>query len=95
MASKQMLNLRARIGGTIGQIKNGMDTLDVLKVASNVFVTAARPSKALEAMVNLGGADIHHADHPADIQLIKDRLKAFLNGPLGPGYPANREHGGV
>ena len=90
MLSNEMLNLRSRLGGTAGTIRNGMDRLDVVKVAENVYVTAARPTKALEAMVNLGGADIHLADHPADLQLIKDRLKAFIGGPFGPGFPAKQ-----
>lgn len=72
-----LLNLRARLGGTIGQIKSGMETLDAVKVRDNVYVTAKKPSVSLRAMVNLGRSDIHTIDHPADIQLLADRLEAL------------------
>lgn len=73
----QLLNLRARIGGTIGQIKSGMETLDAVKVRDNIYVTARKPSASLRAMVNLGRADIHTVDHPADIELLKQRLEVL------------------
>lgn len=73
----QLLNLRARIGGTIGQIKSGMETLDAVKVRDNVYVTARKPSASLRAMVNLGRADIHAVDHPADIELLRQRLEVL------------------
>ena len=72
-----LLNLRARMGGTIGQIKSGMETLDAVQVRENVFVTAKKPSHSLRAMVNLGRADIHTIDHPADLQLLVSRLEAL------------------
>lgn len=77
IVSNDLLNLRARIGGTIGQIKSGMEQLDAVKVRDNVYVTARKPSASLRAMVNLSRADIHTVDHPADIQLLKDRLEAL------------------
>ena len=80
MVDKDLLNLRARIGGTIGQIRSGLDSLDVVKVADNVFVSARDPSKSLQALVNLDRKDIHVADHPAEIQLIKDRLRVLRGG---------------
>ena len=71
-----LLKIQARIGGTIGQIKSGMEQQDALMVRDNVFVTAKRPSHSLRAMVNLGRADIHTINHPADLQLLVDRLEA-------------------
>lgn len=72
-----LLKIQARIGGTIGQIKSGMDQSDALKVRDNVYVTAKKPARALTAMVNLGRADIHTVDHPADLQLLVARLEAL------------------
>lgn len=72
-----LLNLRARLGGTIGQIKSGMETLDAVKIRDNVYVTAKKPSASLRAMVNLGRADIHTIDHPADLQLLAARLEVL------------------
>jgi hypothetical protein len=72
-----LLKIQARIGGTIGQIKSGMDQADALKVRDNVYVTAKKPSHSLRAMVNLSRADIHTIDHPADLQLLADRLEAL------------------
>ncbi len=77
MIDKNLLNLRSRLGGTIGQIKSGMETLDAVKVRDNVYVTARKPSASLRAMVNLGRADIHQIDHPADIQLMIARLETL------------------
>ena len=89
MASKDLLTLRARLGGSIGRLVSGMDTVDALQVAANVYVTAKEPAKALQAMVNLSGSDIHTPDHAADIQLLADRLKAFTGIPLGPLVPGS------
>ena len=75
--NQSLLNLRARIGGTIGQIKSGMETIDAVKVRDNVYVTAKNPSRSLRAIVNLGRADIHTVDHPADIQLLVQRLEVL------------------
>ncbi len=72
-----LLKIQARIGGTIGQIKSGMEQADALKVRDNVYVTAKKPSASLRAMVNLGRSDIHTIDHPADLQLLADRLEAL------------------
>jgi hypothetical protein len=74
---RELLNLQSRIGGSIGQVISGMDKADVLKVRDNVYVTAKKPSASLKAMINLGRADIHTIDHPADILLLKARLEAL------------------
>ena len=56
-----------------------MDQSDALKIRENIYVTAKRPARALVAMVNLARADIHTIDHPADLQLLVDRLE-ILDG---------------
>ncbi len=75
LVSKDLLNLRSRLGGTIGQIKCGLDTQDVVKVNEHVYVSARKPAAALAAMVAMGRADIHTIDHPATLQLIADRMR--------------------
>jgi len=90
MADKEMLNLQSRLGGAIGELVAGMDKAPAVKVAPNVFVTAKSPAKALQALVNLSGSDIHTVDHPADVQLLVDRLKAFTGGPVSSMYPGSQ-----
>ncbi len=88
---KDLLSLRSRLGGIIGQIRCGMETLDALKVADNVYVTSKNPSASLKAIVNLAREDIHTADHPADIQLLADRLRqTFADKPGNAPKPAGR-----
>ncbi len=75
MVPKDLLSLRSRLGGVIGKIRCGMEQLDAVKVSDNVYVTARNPSTSLKAIVNLAREDIHTVDHPADIQLLADRLR--------------------
>jgi hypothetical protein len=86
MASKDMLNLKQRLGGSVGRLVAGMDRTDALRVADNVYVTSKAPQRSLEALMNLGGSDVHVADHPAEIQLIADRLRAFNGQAVQPGH---------
>lgn len=72
-----LLKLQGRLGGAIGQVTSGMDKADVLKVRDNIYVAAKKPSFALRAMMNLGKADIHTVDHPADLQLLIARLETL------------------
>jgi len=74
---RSLLDLRGRLGGTIGKLKTGSESLDAVKIRDNVYVTAKKPSASLRAMVNLGRSDIHVIDHPADLQLLVARLEVL------------------
>lgn len=74
---KSLLSLRSRLGGSVGKLKSGSESLDAVQIRDNVYVTAKKPSASLRAMVNLGRADVHVIDHPADLQLLVARLEVL------------------
>ena len=82
MAPRELLQLRERLGGRIGQLQMGAEHGDAVQVRENVFVVAGRSSlsAAAKAMVNVFGADIHEMKSPADVELLAQRLEEYDRG---------------
>jgi hypothetical protein len=79
MAPNELLQLRARLGGKVGVLSAGSEKADVVQVRENVYVTNLKSPipRALEAMVNMLGADVHLIKNPADLELMKRRLEDY------------------
>lgn len=75
---KDLLQLKAAIGGNPGSISVGGQKLeDVLRVGKNLFVTTNAVPKSIETALNMGGADIHRIRSQADLAHFVQRFRNF------------------
>ena len=67
-------------GGAYGRLESGRDTLEVLRVRPNVYLSAGPVSPLWDILANGQQADIHPVSTPAEAFTINQRLRGYDHG---------------
>lgn len=75
--ARELLDLRARLGGQIGTLDVGGDKVVTLKLGDNVYATADTVKPQTKIMMGVEQADIHEVKSHSDLVYFAARYQNF------------------
>lgn len=76
LAPRELLALRDKLGGKVGLLVVGGQSIPAIQAREDVFATLAPVlPKFFEQLLNMTGADLHPIKNGADAELLKQRLE--------------------
>ena len=75
LASRDLIDLQQRVGGSIGQLSVGTESLMVLRMRDNLYAATQQPKPALKTVISLEQNDLHVVRTNADIWHLARRFR--------------------
>jgi hypothetical protein len=77
LATRDLQDLKIRLGGQVGRLRVGSETQVVLRLGENVYVSSDKPSLAIRTAVSLEQSDLHVVKTNADVVHFARRYRDF------------------
>lgn len=77
VAPNDLIDLRHRLGGKLGNLTVGAESITVLKLGENVYAGTEKATPAMRAALELEQADLHVIKTNADLTYFAARYREF------------------